>query len=138
MYLCFEPISVNERLKIVLLDYVSGAAALVLAVPLLGAFQPWVLPVVAVTLAGTGWIMYQSDRDGFGSQGQELTAYAALLGVVVLLGIVSVGLNLASLGSVARAALLGGGVALVGYRFVYGIVRPIPESRLVRAREGAW
>jgi hypothetical protein len=105
---------VNERFKIVLLDYVSGVAAIILAVPLLQAFQPWVLPVVAVTLVGTGWIMFQSDRDGVGSQGQELTAYAALLGVVVLLGIVLIGLNLASLGAVARAALLGGGVALVG------------------------
>lgn len=125
----------NERLTIVLLDGIGGLAAVVLALPLLGAFDPVLAPVVAVAAAGTGWILYQADRDGFESPGRELAAYGLLLSAVVALGGVLFTVAGAGPVAVARAALLGGGVTLVSYRLVYGVVRPVPEPRLERQRE---
>lgn len=61
---------------------------------------------------------------------------AAVVGVIastVLVGVVAVLTDLA-LVTVIGAALVGTGAGLLSYRTVYGVVRPVPESRLDAAR----
>lgn len=128
----------KERITIVALDGIGGVAAIVLGLTFSGTLSAWGVPVGLLAGAGVGTILYRADRDGFAETSDELKAYGALVGGVLVLGAAVVLVGQATPSGAARAALIGGGGALVGYRFVYGVVRPVPEARLQRQRERAY
>jgi O-antigen/teichoic acid export membrane protein len=95
----------------------------------------WVALAAAVATVA---IAYTDEHDLFGWNDWRRYA-AATVGVVaaaVAVGLVAVATDLIVL-TVVSAALAGMGAGLLGYRFVYGVVRPVPKSRLDAARERA-
>ena len=124
--------------KVLLTDGAVGLATLAVGARLLDApFRWWVLLLAGGTALGVAGMLFGAEQQVFASTGLGL----ATAGVFVL---VPLGVSLAfmqvspSLGSaLALSAVLGTGGGLLGYRFVFGVLRPVPQHRLDRADERA-
>ncbi|MFB6178939.1 MAG: hypothetical protein ABEI77_04365 [Halorientalis sp.] len=123
--------------KVLLGDALVGLSPLVAAALSLDSAVGWrdaLLGLVcAVVVAG---LLYLSEHDAFEGVASEPVTIALLVAVPFTLVFVLV---LVNPGTVPwfLAAFVGAGLGLLGYRFVYGIVRPVPEKRLEQARERA-
>jgi len=125
--------------RIVLLE--TGMAATWVALALLqvgpeglrGAW--WVAALAAVGFA----TFYYADEHRLGGvDGWSRYALAAALVVGATVGTGSiVVLTGLSLPKTVAGVLVGAAVALIAYRFLYGVVRPVPDARLERARDRA-
>jgi len=101
-----------------------------------GLREGWWVALAAVVV--TVVVAYTDEHDPFGRNDWRRYA-AAVVGVVaaaIAVGLVALVTDLDVL-TVVSTALAGMGTGLLGYRFVYGVVRPVPESRLDGARERA-
>ncbi|QLH77066.1 hypothetical protein HZS55_07065 [Halosimplex rubrum] len=88
----------------------------------------WVALAAAVATVA---VTYTDEHDLFGWDDWQRYA-AAVVGVVaaaVAVGLVVLATSLVVL-TVVSAGLAGMGAGLLCYRFVYGVVRPVPQSRL--------
>lgn len=95
----------------------------------------WLVALAAVATAALVYADEQrlGDWDEF-SRGA--LAIAGVLAAVVAVWVV-VWVTTLSVPTAVSAAMAGTGVGLVGYRVVFGVVRPVPESRLEASRERA-
>jgi len=93
--------------------------------------------VAAGGAVGTAALLYLEEHRwaDWGPYRRGGTTIAAVLGAVALGGAVVVVTALA-VTTVVRVGLGGVGVGLLCYRFVYGLVYPVPRSRVERA--GGW
>ena len=119
----------------------DGAVALSALLPGLLYFGPtlvWWVPVPAALLAATtGAAQHYTEHVRF-----ERTRDEAALALGAIVVPVAVAAVLVVTGSplgppLALAVFSGTGVGFLGYRFVFGVLRPIPEKRLERAGERA-
>jgi hypothetical protein len=94
----------------------------------------WVAAGGAVGIAA---LLYLEEHrwTGWGAYRRGGTTIAAVLAAVALCGAVVVATDLAVV-TVVRVGLGGVGVGLLCYRFVYGLVYPVPRSRIEQA--GSW
>ncbi|WP_436929930.1 hypothetical protein [Halosimplex halobium] len=102
-----------------------------------GLRSGWWLAVPAA--AGTVALMYAeehrvADWDPYYRGG---LAIALVVGFTAVVGAVGALTALSVVDAIA-VAMTGIGAGLLPYRFVYGVVRPVPESRLAAARERAF
>lgn len=125
--------------RVVLFETVMGVAWIllgVLNVGFAGLREGWWLAVVA--LVATVATTYADEHRVIAVD--EFYRYAlAIVGVVaatVGCGIVVVVTDMVIM-TVVSVVLAGMGVGLVSYRVVYGVLRPVPESRLDGARRRA-
>jgi len=95
----------------------------------------WVALAAAVATA----VVAYTDEHGLHGQDdwrRYAAAAAGVVGAAIALAFVVFVTDLAAL-TVVDAGIVGMGVGLLCYRFVYGVVRPVPQSRLDAARERA-
>lgn len=123
--------------KVLLVDTLIGASPLLAAGLSLDGALGWADALVGL-FSGlvVAVLLYLSERDAFAGVVSEPVIIALLVAVPFTLVFVLV---LADPGTVpwVLAAFVGAGLGLLGYRFVYGVLRPIPEKRLRQARERA-
>jgi DNA-binding transcriptional LysR family regulator len=125
--------------RVVLLEGGMGALWIglgVLNVGVDGLREAWWVALAAAVATVT--VAYTDEHDSLGWSDWRRYA-AAVVGVVavaVAVGAVALATDLVVL-TVVSAALAGMGAGLLPYRLVYGVVRPVPESRLDGARERA-
>jgi len=125
--------------RIVLLE--AGMAAMWVALALLevgleGLGEVWWVAVLSAV--GFAAFYYVDEHRLAGDNGWSPYALAVVL---VVTGAVGTGAIVVVTGQsvpkTVAGTLVGAAIGLLGYRFVYGVVRPVPESRLERARERA-
>jgi hypothetical protein len=122
--------------QVFLTDGLVGIGPATVGVLTFGPEAGWLaLPVALVVAALIAGVNYYDEHVGF-----ERTLGEGVVSVGAVVAPFLVSLLLFYLGSpLAVSVSLGGFVGLslgfLGYRVVYGIVRPIPERRLERARE---
>jgi len=123
--------------KVLLGDTVIGLSPVVAAGLSLDGAVGW-LDVLLGLVSGlvVAVLLYLSERDAFAGVVSEPVTIALLVAVPFTLVFVLV---LADPGTVpwVLAVFVGAGLGLLGYRFVYGVLKPIPEKRLRQARERA-
>jgi len=125
--------------RVVLLECGMGVLWIglgVLNVGLADLRAAWWIALAAA--ASTVAVAYTDEHDLFGWSDWRRYA-AAVAGVVaaaVAVGLVVLATDLVVL-TIVSAALAGMGTGLLAYRFVYGVVRPVPESRLDAAGDRA-
>ncbi|QPV61814.1 hypothetical protein I7X12_13770 [Halosimplex litoreum] len=125
--------------RVVLLEGTMGTLWIALGVVnvgLAGLRAAWWVAFAAAV--ATVAVAYTDEHDLFG-WGDWRRYAAATVGVVaaaVAVGLVAVATDLVVL-TVVSAGLAGMGAGLLCYRFVFGVVRPVPKSRLDAARERA-
>ncbi|WP_136716772.1 hypothetical protein [Halorientalis salina] len=121
--------------KVLVGDTVIGLSPVVVAGLSFDGAVGW-LDVLLALVSGlvVALLLYLSERDAFAGVASEPVIIALLVAVPFTLVFVLV---LADPGTVpwVLAVFVGAGLGLLGYRFVYGILRPIPEKRLRQARE---
>jgi hypothetical protein len=119
----------------------DGLVALSVLLPGLLYFGPalvwWVPMPAALLVATTGAAQHYSEHVGFERARDEAAlALGAIVVPVAAAGVLVV--TGSSLGPpLALAVFVGTGLGFLGYRFVFGVLRPIPEKRLARAGERA-
>jgi hypothetical protein len=124
--------------KVLLGDGAVALIALLNGLLFFGSALVWWVPVPAALLAATaGMAQHYTEHVGFERTRDEA---ALALGAIVLP--VGVAGALVVTGSplgppLALAAFVGTGAGFLGYRFVFGVLRPVPEKRLERAGERA-
>ncbi|MBX0322798.1 hypothetical protein EGH21_07115 [Halomicroarcula sp. F13] len=115
-------------------DLLVGLAVLAVAFFSDGVAAVTAVPAVTVAMAGLLAVaLYVVEHDAVPGLFPEVVALASL----VLLVSVAAGMAVLlphPVAVVATAALVGFGVGLVGYRTVYGLLRPVPQYRLDRQR----
>ncbi|MFB6164120.1 MAG: hypothetical protein ABEJ31_03080 [Haloarculaceae archaeon] len=124
--------------RVLLVDGLAGLAVLAVGMGLLDApLQWWVLVLASVTAISVAGVLFGVERDQFESIGRALLV--AALFVLAPLGVAAAtALARPTLGAaLAFAVFLGVGGGIIGYRFVFGVLRPVPERRLERARDRA-
>ena len=87
----------------------------------------WVMLAVIGHTVGCILFFYRCEH---GRPRESLVGFCALVGVTV--SVTALGAPVAA--GLKFALFVGFGLGLLGYRFLYGIVRPIPEWRLTNAR----
>ncbi|ELZ27746.1 hypothetical protein C475_07490 [Halosimplex carlsbadense 2-9-1] len=123
--------------RVVLLECGMGALWIALGalnVGVAGLREAWWLALVAAVV--TVAVAYVDEHDLFGWDDwrRYAAAIVCVVAATVAVGLVVVATELVVL-TVVSAALAGMGVGLLSYRFVYGIVRPVPKSRRDAAEE---
>ncbi|QLH81500.1 hypothetical protein [Halosimplex pelagicum] len=118
--------------RVVLLEVGMGAIWIALGVLNVGVAGLreawWVALAAAVTTVA---VTYTDEHDllGWSDWRRYAAAIVAVVAIAVAVGVVAIATDLVVL-TVVSGGLAGMGAGLLGYRFVYGVVRPVPESRL--------
>ncbi|WP_247005841.1 hypothetical protein [Halorientalis litorea] len=123
--------------RVLLTDGLVGVLALATGMAFAVPFRWWLVPLAGVTTLGTAAVLFSEERDALASRGYAVVLMALFVGLpgLLALGLLWVRPPLGS--ALAFAVCLGLGGAVVGYRFVFGVLRPVPEKRLARARDRA-
>lgn len=90
----------------------------------------WVILAVVGHTVGCMLLLHRCEH---GRPRESLVGFCVLVGVTV--GVTALGPPVAA--GLEFALFIGFGLGLLGYRVIYGIVRPIPERRLTNARRPA-
>jgi hypothetical protein len=121
-----------DRTRVLVADFALAAGAVTVGLLFVGGPAGWNLLLAALGTAAfvpTLYLLEQTpvfalvERHSPGSYG---LAFVGSLGVALALV-----LGWAVVASPAATLLFGMGAGLAGYRFVYGILEPVPEGRLV-------
>jgi len=124
--------------KVLLLDSLLGVVwigtGLSITAPTVVASVGWLVGTTALAVVG----LRSAEEHGY-APADSLRWFGAAIASVLVVGVVAVVATTALFtfdATVAVSAILVGlGVGVLGYRLVYGVVRPVPERRLERARE---
>jgi drug/metabolite transporter (DMT)-like permease len=132
--------NVTPERKVLLIDGLVGSSMLLnggLGLRISSSVQWWAVFVfvgAAVWMAG---LLYRVERTAVRESLREILVASIGIGGPGLLAIAMVVSNYPQAETVYAGVFAGFGSGILGYRFVYGIIRPIPESRLARARTQA-
>jgi hypothetical protein len=118
--------------KVLLTDGLVGGFALLFGFWLSAPLRLWSLPLAGVTALGMTGLLYSQERDLLAGRAYVLAL--AFAGLPLLLAVLFALARPALGKSLALAVFLGVGGGILGHRFVFGVVRDVPESRLARAR----
>jgi drug/metabolite transporter (DMT)-like permease len=129
--------NVTPERKVLLTDGLVGVSMLVnsslgLSVP--SSVQWWTVLVfvgVAVWVAG---ILYRFERRSVEESLRDVLVGSIVIASPVLVALAMVVSNHPLADTVVAGVFAGFGSSILGYRFVYGILRPIPEHRVERTR----
>jgi len=126
----------NAARRVVALEVSTGAAFAAYGLWVVGVagLQEtwWVAAAAAVAVVAT--VSVAEHRLNATGGARYALAILGVVGATVAAGVV-VALTALSVDAVVGAALVGTGVGVCGYRVVYGLCRPVPETRLERTRE---
>ncbi|MFB6205642.1 MAG: hypothetical protein ABEJ05_03815 [Haloglomus sp.] len=124
--------------KVLLGDGLVAVSVLLPALFYFGTALVWWVPLPAAMLSfTTAAAQHYTEHVGFARVRDE-----ALLSLGVIVLPIAVAAVLVVTGSplgppLALAVFAGTGIGFLAYRFVFGVLRPIPEKRLARAGERA-
>jgi hypothetical protein len=130
-----DELNVTPERKVLLIDGLVGAGALLNgALSFSLSVQRWVVFVLVGAALWITGIYYWVDRTAI-----EESLRNVLVGSLGIAGPFLVGLTMALLDyplapTVVAGVMTGYGLGILGYRVVYGLVRPIPDCRLERMR----
>lgn len=127
----------NPARKIFLVDGLVGALSLLAGTRFAVPFRWWLVPLAGVTTLGTAAVLFSEEQDLLASRGHAVALMTLFVGLPGLLAVLLSWVRPPLGSALAVAVCFGLGGAVVGYRFVFGVLRPIPEKRLARARDRA-
>lgn len=120
----------SETRSVLTADLFGGVIAVAMGVFVGGPTAMLVTPLVGVVMAAvTATALYIVEHDSVPGLYPEVTALASMV-VLVCVGGAFVLLLDAPTDIVMATALAGGGVGLLVYRTVFGVVLPVPTYRL--------
>jgi hypothetical protein len=96
--------------------------------------QRWVVFVLVVAALWITGIYYWVDRTAVEESLRDVLVGCLGIAGPFLVAFVMVVLDYPLAPTVVAGVMTGYGLGILGYRFVYGIVRPIPARRLERTR----
>jgi hypothetical protein len=88
----------------------------------------WLIPAVVGQTVGCVLFLYLCEH---GTPRGSLVVFSLQVGVTVAVTV----LDAPIAAGMEFALFVGLGVGLLGYRFVYGILRPVPDRRIANARQ---
>ncbi|WP_246986152.1 hypothetical protein [Halorientalis marina] len=122
--------------KVLLGDGAVGLSVVLPGLLYFGSALVWWAPIPGALVAfTTAAVQHYAEHVGF-----ESTVHEALFGLAGIVLPLAVAAALVLVGSplgppIAFVAFAGTGTGFLGYRFVFGVLRPVPEKRLERAGE---
>ena len=127
--------NVTPERKVMLIDGLVGAGALLnggVAISL--SVQRWVVFVLVGAALWITGIYYRVDRTAVRESLRDVLVVTLGIAGPFLVALVMVLVDHPLAPTIMAGVMTGYGSGILGYRFVYGIVRPIPDCRLERMR----
>ncbi|MFC7132907.1 MULTISPECIES: hypothetical protein [Salinibaculum] len=124
----------DPRRRALAVDFVLAAGGTAVGALGLGGSPAWSVGIAAFGFAFTVCGLFLAEQTPLLTLVDEHTPLSLLVGfgAVLAVGLVLV-LGWTVVASPAATLLVGSGVGLGSYRAVYGLVRPVPETRLAQA-----
>ncbi|RXK47272.1 hypothetical protein [Halorientalis pallida] len=128
----------NPEWKVILLDGLIGVSMLVNSyLGVSSSVQWWAVVVFVGAAVWNAGIFYRVERTAVEESLREILVGSLVIASPVLVAIAMVVSNHPLADTILVGVFAGFGAGILGYRFLYGIVRPIPERRLERASRRA-